>query len=99
LLAEVCAALRERLRARHYSYRTEQTYAEWTRQFFAYLQQTGAERPGGRFAVTGQRVKDFITSLATRRNVAAATQNQAFSLRNPARSPLDVLRGGDRNRQ
>jgi len=77
--AEVCAALRERLRARHYSYRTEQTYAEWTRQFFAYLQQTGAEQPGGRFAVTGQRVKDFITSLATRRNVAAATQNQAFS--------------------
>lgn len=33
--------LRECLRLRHYSYRTEQTYADWVNRFFGYLEQTG----------------------------------------------------------
>lgn len=46
--------LRQRLRTRHYSYRTECSYADWVRRFFAYL----AERQGGPHArVTSEDVR------------------------------------------
>lgn len=78
----VCAndaqsAMRDVLRVRHYSYRTEQTYLDWVRRFFVYLKEVGAmvtDRP----VVSADRYRDFISQLATRHNVAATTQNQAF---------------------
>lgn len=42
---EVLAAARDLLRTKHYSYRTEQTYLGWIRQFLAYL--GGIQNPGG----------------------------------------------------
>lgn len=39
---EVLEQLRQRIRTRHYSHRTESSYADWVRRFFAYL----AERQG-----------------------------------------------------
>ena len=66
--------LRECLRLRHYSYRTEQTYVDWVNRFFDYIQAGGI--PTG---VTPQAVRDFLAHLATVRHVGAATQNQAFS--------------------
>ena len=76
--SEVLAALRSSLRVKHYSYRTEQTYADWIARLFEYLRDTDQELPGGRYVVKTQAVKDFITCLATRRRVGASTQNQAF---------------------
>jgi integron integrase len=66
--------LRECLRLRHYSYRTEQTYVDWVSRYFDYTHSTGC--PMG---VTPQTVRDFLAHLATVRHVSAATQNQAFS--------------------
>ena len=130
---EVLAVARNLLRAKHYSYRTEQTYLGWIGQFLEYqgsiqdsgvriqngeqlqsattndtkggkegerIQDSGARiQKGGRgsghtisnnqcpitniqgkrVVVDGQGVKSFLTYLATRRQVAAGTQNQAFS--------------------
>jgi hypothetical protein len=62
--------LRRRIRTRHYSYRTERTYAEWVRRFLAYL----AERqnaPDPR--VDSDAVRDFLTHLAVERQVSAST--------------------------
>jgi integrase len=73
----VQAAMRETLRVRHYSYRTEQTYLDWVRRFFAYLEETGATVEG-RPMVGVNHYRDFISQLATRQHVAAGTQNQAF---------------------
>ena len=65
-----------RLRARHYSYRTESSYIDWIRRFFQYLSQeqhAPSPRPDARAA------SDFLTHLAVRRSVSASTQNQAMA--------------------
>jgi site-specific recombinase XerD len=67
--------LRERIRSRHYSYRTECSYADWARRFFDYLAQQDGPLP--RASLAG--VQDFLTHLAVRQQVSASTQNQAQS--------------------
>jgi integrase len=67
--------LRQRIRTRHYSYRTECSYADWVRRFFAYLtDQQGAPHP----RVEANGARDFLTHLAVRQRVSASTQNQAL---------------------
>ena len=67
--------LRRRLRTRHYSYRTECSYADWGRRFLAYLsERQGLPRP----RVESSGVRDYLTHLAVRQRVSASTQNQAF---------------------
>jgi integron integrase len=65
--------LRDAVRRRHYSYRTEQTYVQWVRRFIYYH---GKRHPAqmGADEVTG-----FLTHLARERSVAASTQNQALA--------------------
>jgi len=71
-------ALSETMRVRHYSYRTEQTYLDWVRRFFDYLDSAG-QAANGRPVLTEETFQNFITHLATRLHVAASTQNQAFA--------------------
>ncbi|MBI3261609.1 MAG: integron integrase, partial [Acidobacteria bacterium] len=67
--------LRLRIRTRHYSYRTECSYADWVRRFFAYV----AERQGVPHPrVESEAVRDYLTHLAVRQHVSASTQNQAL---------------------
>lgn len=64
--------LREILRRKHFALATEETYVHWVGRFFEWLAKNRA-------AVTPkERMEGFLTALA-RRDVAAATQNQAFS--------------------
>ncbi len=65
--------LREAIRSRHYSRRTEQTYWYWIRYFVFFH---GKRHPAQMGAA---EVTAFLSWLATERNVAAATQNQALS--------------------
>ena len=65
--------VRRRLRARHYSLRTEQAYVAWIRQFILV---NGRRHPR---TLGGAEVEAFLSSLAVERNVAASTQNQALS--------------------
>ncbi|MDZ7789031.1 MAG: integron integrase [Xanthomonadales bacterium] len=65
--------LREAIRARHYSYRTEESYVHWVRRFIIFH---GKKHPSD----MGKRdVEAFLTYLAVDRNVAASTQNLALS--------------------
>jgi len=63
----------ERLRLQHYSWRTEQTYREWARRFAQY---TGSPDLA---QATGEHVKGFLSDLAVRGRVSAATQRQALN--------------------
>ena len=63
----------ERLRLKHYSWRTEQTYREWARRFDAFL------APEGLSAAEGEDLKRFLTDLAVRARVSQATQRQALN--------------------
>ena len=66
--------LREIIRLRHYSYRTEKTYVSWTKRFLTYCLHTGIDAP-----ISEREIKAFLTHLALEQNVSASTQNQAFN--------------------
>jgi integron integrase len=62
------------IRARHYSYRTEQTYLDWARRFIAFH---GYRDPRQLDGATD--VKAYLDYLAVEREVSASTQNQALN--------------------
>ncbi|WP_316415891.1 integron integrase [Mesoterricola silvestris] len=63
--------VREEIRVRHYSIRTEDTYVDWIRRFILHH---GKRHPANMGAA---EVKAFLSHLALERKVASATQNQA----------------------
>ena len=65
--------VRDRIRLKHYSIRTEDTYVEWTRRFILFH---GKRHP--REMGPGE-VESFLTHLAVHGRVSASTQNQAKS--------------------
>ena len=65
--------VREALRARHYSRRTEEAYIAWIRRYIFFH---GKRHPA---EMGGPEVTRFLTALAVERRVAASTQNQALS--------------------
>lgn len=65
--------VRNEIRVRHYSLRTEQTYIHWIRRFILFHNK---RHPG---EMGELEVSAFLTDLAVTRNVAASTQNQALS--------------------
>lgn len=65
--------VRNRIRLKHYSIRTEQAYVEWIKRYILFH---GKRHPG---EMSAPEVETFLTDLAVTRNVAAATQNQARS--------------------
>jgi integron integrase len=65
--------VRESLRIRHYSYRTEQQYVGWIRRFIIFHDRRHPETLGG------QHVEAFLSHLAIERQVSAATQAQALA--------------------
>ena len=65
--------VRGAIRVRHYSIRTEKAYLAWIRQFILFH---GKRHPA---ELGDVEVSAFLTYLAERRNVAAATQNQALN--------------------
>lgn len=66
------ARVRDAIRARHYSRRTEKTYWYWIRYFIFF---SGKRNPA---ELGAREVTAFLSWLATERNVSAATQNQAL---------------------
>lgn len=65
--------VRDALRVRHYSLRTEEDYLQWIKRFILFH---GKQHP----RVLGEKeIAGFLTHLAVHQHVAAATQNQALS--------------------
>jgi len=65
--------VRNAVRARHYSPRTEQAYVAWVRRFVLYNDKRHPRTMGA------PEVRDFLTHLAVERRVSASTQSQALS--------------------
>lgn len=64
--------VRDKLRLKHYSYRTEQSYIAWIKRFIFFHNKQHPDTMGER------EIETFLTYLAVKRNVAASTQNQAL---------------------
>lgn len=60
------------MRLKHLSFRTEQSYLTWMRQFYRFVQGLAPNK------LNSTHVIDFLTFLAVERNVAKSTQSQAF---------------------
>lgn len=83
--------LRIAIRTRHYSYRTEQAYVMWTKQ---YIRFHNIQHPQN---LNETDVSQFLSHLAVHRRVAPNTQNQAlnalvFLYRNVLDSPLQEIK-------
>jgi integron integrase len=66
-------SVRQHLRVKHYSIRTEQAYVDWIKRFILFHGKRHPKEMGER------EITAFLTHLAVNRNVAASTQNQALS--------------------
>src|SRR2546423_184926 len=67
------ARVRDRIRFKHYSLRTESAYIDWIRRFIVFHDKRHPSELGA------AHVEAFLTNLAVARNVSASTQNQAKS--------------------
>jgi len=65
--------VRDVIRRKHYSIRTEQAYIDWIKRFIIYHRK---RHPG---EMAEEEVAEFLTHLARDLNVAASIQNQALS--------------------
>jgi len=82
--------VRDAVRRRNYSYRTEEAYVHWIKRFIYF---SAKRHP---LDLGAAEVTAFLNHLARERNVAAATQNQALSAllflyREVVKSPLPWL--------
>ena len=83
------------IRLKHYSYRTEQTYNDWIKRYILFHRKRHPAEMGA------PEIQAFLSHLATEKNVAASTQNQALSailflykyvLLKPMDVPADLIR-------
>lgn len=65
--------VRDKIRVKHYSIRTETQYIHWIKRFILYHNKRHPREMGAK------EVESFLTHLATAGGVSAATQNQALS--------------------
>lgn len=73
MVSKLLAQVRQAIRVRHYSARTEEAYVGWVRRFVRFC---GMRHPA---EVGTDEVSRFLISLADSGGVAASTQNQAAS--------------------
>ena len=69
----VLEELRNAIRLKHLSYRTEKAYLGWARRFIAHV------RAGPSSVLTEKELQAFLSYLAVQRMVSANTQKQAFN--------------------
>lgn len=70
--SKLLESVREEIRRRNYSYRTEQAYVGWIIRFIKF---SGTKHPAD---IGGDEITAYLNYLANEREVAASTQNQAL---------------------
>ena len=68
--------VREVMRLKHYSIRTERSYGDWIRRYIHFHRMKLRDEL---FADPKARMELFLSDLAVNGKVAAATQNQAYN--------------------
>jgi integron integrase len=65
--------MRDKIRFKHYSIKTEQSYIGWAKRYILYHNKRHPQDMGK------TEIEQFLTHLATQLNVSPTTQNQAFN--------------------
>jgi integron integrase len=77
-VSKILSNMRQALRIKHYSYRTERSYLEWAERLIDYASKV--KKKDVRIAgLDSGDVKDFLSYLALTKKVSSSTQNQAFN--------------------
>jgi integron integrase len=86
---------RERLRLKHYSIRTEESYVSWIKRFILFHNKRHPKDMGA------AEIEEFLSHLAVKKRVAQSTQNQAMNaiiflyreiLKIELKEPIDAIR-------
>ncbi|MDP8314271.1 MAG: site-specific integrase [Candidatus Celaenobacter antarcticus] len=77
---KILTQVKDLIRKKHYSYRTEKTYIYWMKQFYYYFDKRNPAEMGSR------EILKFLTYLATQKKVSSSTQNQVLT-------PLEIIEG------
>ena len=90
--------VRELIRVRHYSIRTEDAYVRWIKEYIFFHKKRHPVEMGER------EVSDFLSHLAVNRKVAASTQTQALSVilflyRDVLKQPLEWMNDIERGKK
>jgi integron integrase len=72
-MSQFLDSVRSQIRLRHYSIRTEEAYLRWIREFIVFHNKRHPAELGD------AHITEFLSHLATKKNVAESTQNQALS--------------------
>jgi integron integrase len=72
-MSQLLDQVRDAIRTRHYSIRTEEAYIRWIRQYIFFFDKRHPATLGP------SQISAFLSHLAVKGNVAASTQNQALS--------------------
>ncbi|MDZ4851657.1 MAG: integron integrase [Pirellulaceae bacterium] len=96
----VVQRLRERIRMKHQAYKTELAYVKYAKQF---IERFGLADDATWSCVSRKEIELFLTEMAVEKNVAAGTQNVAFSalryvfveVLNRSYEGIDALRAND----
>lgn len=65
--------VKDKLRLKHYSIRTEHSYSSWIKRYTLFHHKRHPNEMGVR------EIEEFLTQLAVNMNAASSTQNQAFN--------------------
>ena len=76
--SKILGEMRQAIRIKHYSYRTERSYIDWAERFIHYLSNIRKKDVHTAGLDSGD-VRDFLSYLALKRRVSSSTQNQAFN--------------------
>jgi len=71
--SQLLDAVRDTIRVRHYSIRTEEAYIHWIKRYILFHNKRHPKEMGE------PEITEFLTFLATNKNVSASTQNLALS--------------------
>ncbi len=71
--SKLLGRVRDVIRRKHYSIRTEEAYLQWIKRFILFHDKRHPQEMGA------PEIERFLTHLAVNRHVAASTQNQALN--------------------
>ncbi len=78
-ISDLIHKVRETIRIKHYSYKTEKTYAQWIIKFNKYLNNNLLEQAKSIDQWQSADVQNYLSHLAIKCRVSSSTQNQAFN--------------------
>ena len=77
-LPQTLDKMREAIRIKHYSYKTERSYIGWAKRFYDYVLNV-EKKDVHAYGLGSSDIRNFLSHLAVKQRVSSSTQNQAFN--------------------